>query len=233
VIRTLRSLALLLVVAAPALRAQVGTMPDKSPFLDLNDGQRLGIGIGWLSTAKDVAGVGPKGNVPMANLRYDLYLGGPMYFSGTLGVANTKRDVLDYARKSAQRLVGSRNVTLVDANASLALSVIGPRSWKGIQPLILGGVGYVAGFGDTQTDASGFRFGAKFDLSYGLAVRWTTKRAGELRADLGWKAWQLRYPETYHSTEGDATPIVPVKTSLSPWQLNRVVSIGWTWAAFR
>ena len=221
----------LVISAGSALGAQtVGSLPDKSPFADLHDAQRLGVFAGMLITGKDVAGVNPK-SAPMVGLRYDLSVGGPAYLTGTLFGTSTTRTILDYTKSAATRKVGSQATGLVGANIALAVSATGERSWKGIQPLVNVGVGMMAAPGDKQ-DVSGYKFGAAFSFSYGVGVRWVSSRSSEFRLDLNQYWWALKYPETYRSTQGDPVAIKP-NGALNSWTANTALTVAWTFRAFR
>ena len=122
------SLVLALLLSGRALAAQtVGSLPDKSPFLDLNDGQRFGVVAGWLATGHDAVGVGPK-SAPIVGVRYDVPLGGPVYLTGLLFGTSTTRTVLDYTRSAATRDIGTQGMELVNLNVSIAMSLTGARS---------------------------------------------------------------------------------------------------------
>jgi hypothetical protein len=215
----------------PALAAQtIGSLPEKSPFLDLNDGMRFGVVAGWLFTGSDDAGVGPK-SAPILGLRYDLPIGGPAYLTASLFGTSTTRTVLDYTKTAATRNVGTQSTGLVNANVAVAMSFTGLRTWHRLQPLLNLGVGVVSGVGDKQ-DVSGYKFGTTGSFSYGLGMRYATGRNSELRFDLNQYWWQIKYPELYRSTQGDPVAIKPTG-SLNSWTANTALTVAWSLRSFR
>jgi hypothetical protein len=228
--RLMLALALLL-GSGSALAAQtVGTLPDKSPYLDLHDGMRLGIVAGWLATGADAVGVNAK-SAPMIGVRYDAWIGGPMYLTGTIFGAGTSRAILDYTKPAATRDIGTQSFALVNANVALALSLTGARSWHHFQPLINIGVGVASGPGDKE-DISGYSFGTQFEFSYGAGVRYATGHNSEFRLDLNQYWWELKYPSLYRSTQGGVNAIKP-NGALDAWTANTALTLGWSLRAFR
>ena len=228
--RSLLAFALLCVAGSAAGAQVIGTLPDKSPFLDLNDGPRLGLMGGWLATGHDAVGVNAK-SAPSVGVRYDLPIGGPMYLTGMVFSSTTTRNILDYTKPAATRNVGTQSFALVDANIDLALSVTGKRTWHRLQPLVNIGVGVVSGLGD-KGDISGYNFGTAFQFSYGVGVRLITSSRSELRFDLNQYWWELKYPALYRSTQGDPIAIKPTG-SLNSWTANTGLTLGWSYRAFR
>jgi hypothetical protein len=226
-----KSLFALVILSGSALGAQtVGSLPDKSPFADMHDGQRLGVFAGMLVTGKDVAGVNPK-SAPMVGVRYDIAVGGPAYLTAQLFGASTTRTILDYTRSAATRNVGSQATGLVGANIAVAVSATGERSWKGIQPLVDIGVGIMSAPGDKQ-DVSGYKFDPAFSFSYGVGIRWVSGRNSEFRADLNQYWWALKYPENYRSTQGDPVAI-KANGALNSWTANTALTVAWSLRIFR
>ena len=68
--------ALASMTVAPALSAQIGHVPQSSPYIDLEYKQEFTIYGGFYNAGSDKVGVAP-GNGPMLGARYDLRLGGP------------------------------------------------------------------------------------------------------------------------------------------------------------
>ncbi|MFI5246133.1 MAG: hypothetical protein ACHQQR_12950 [Gemmatimonadales bacterium] len=225
-----RTFALLLACGSSLAAQTVGSVPDKSPYLDLHDGMRFGVVAGWLATGSDVVGVGPK-SAPMVGLRYDLAVGGPVYITGSLFGVSTTRTVLDYTKNAATRNIGTQSTTLVDANVAVAMSLTGLRTWHHLQPLVSLGVGVVGAPGD-KADVSGFTLGTMLAFSYGFGVRYSTGRNSELRFDLNQYWWQLKYPDLYRSTQGDPVAIKPTG-GLSSYTANTALTIAWSLRSFR
>jgi len=217
--------------SAPSLAAQtVGSLPDQSPYLDLRDGQRFGLVAGWLATGTDAVGVGPK-SAPMLGFRYDLSVGGPVYLTGSLFGVNTTRKVLDYAKGPASRDIGTQGTGLVNANVSVAMALTGQRTWHRLQPLVNIGVGIVSGVGD-KIDVSGYTTPTMLSFSYGFGVRYATGHNSEFRVDVNQYWWQLKYPDSYRSTQGGPIAIKPTG-SLGSYTANTALTLAWSVRSFR
>ena len=93
------------------------------------------------------------------------------------------------------------------------------------------GVGIATGPGDKE-DISGYGFGNRFSFSYGFGMRYVTGKNIEIRADLNQYWWQLKYPESYRSTQGDPVAIKPTG-SLDSYTANTALTIGATIRIFR
>jgi hypothetical protein len=221
-----------LACAAAPLAAQVGAMPDQSPYKDLEDGQRFGLVAGMWNFAKDPVGVGPKGSVPAFGARYDLFLGGPAYLTVSALSGGVTRNVINYLKKPGLRLVGTQGSVLTDIDAGLTIALTGERTWHKVQPLLNFGVGMMFTAGDNKGDVSGFALKPSVSLSFGGGLRWVTSANSELRADLALHWWQLKYPQSYRSTDADPQAVYPTG-GLSPWTLNETLTVGWAWRIFR
>ncbi len=68
--------AVALVLAATNARAQVGHLPDNSPYRDLETSQELTFFGGRYRAGPDPIGIAPRGG-PMFGLRYEIHVGGP------------------------------------------------------------------------------------------------------------------------------------------------------------
>lgn len=221
---------LLTPMIAPLGAQAVGSLPQQSPYADVRGGQRLGVDAGYIVMSHDPAGVGPK-SAPFVAMRYDFHAGSLAYLTSRAFGASTERDILDYTKKAAVRRTGTQSSTLIGADVGLALALTGDRSWHRLQPFVATSAGFATGIGD-KPDVSLYTFGTRFFLTYGLGARYITGRNSEIRADIVWYNWQLKYPETFRSTDGDAVAIHPAG-SMSPWTHNRAMTVGWSWGILR
>jgi hypothetical protein len=225
--------ALALILSAPvSLGAQVvGRLPEQAVLTDLAEGQRFGAFGGWLTTGRDPVGVHGK-SAPIFGVRYDTPMSGPVYFSSRLFGVVSQHDVYVPNAPEASRRSGTASTNQIGMDLAFDLSLTGQRAWRGVQPLVHLGVGFMAGLGK-NFDAGGYAAGASVLYSYGLATRFTTSRNSELRADLGWLIYQMRYPSTFRTTtvEGD-TPL-RAEGSMTPLTTNRAITLSWTWGVFR
>ncbi len=228
----LKSALFTLACFATPLAAQVGSLPDKSPYKDLEEGQRFGLVAGLWNFGPDPVNVGPKGTVPVVGLRYDLALGGPAYLFVRSLSGSVSRNILDFEKHPAARLVGTKSSVLTDVDAGITLALTGARTWHDLQPLVNFGVGMMFDAGDNAGDVSGFSLKPALSLTMGTGLRWVTGPNSQLRADLSLYYWQLKYPQNYRSTDADPQAIYATG-NLSPWTTHTALTVGWTWASFR
>ncbi|MGH7709752.1 MAG: hypothetical protein ACREOG_00620, partial [Gemmatimonadaceae bacterium] len=74
--------------------AQVGHLPQRSPYRDVFVKHSLTYFAGYYSGATDPGKVAPNDG-PMVGARYAIRLGGPVYFTGRLAGVFTDRSVID------------------------------------------------------------------------------------------------------------------------------------------
>lgn len=220
-------------LAAPlAAQAVIGSEPDKSPFLDVSDGQRVGITAAYVVTGQDLLNLHPKSALGFG-ARYDLHMGGPAYLIVSALGAPTSRNVIDPTKRAGSRDAGTQSSTLLLTDVALALSAIGERSWRGMQPQVHLGFGTASGLGD-KADIGGYSLGTKFTFNGGLALRFITGRNSELRCDATWYYLGYKYPAAYHTTlSPDSTSVVPTTTKLTSGTLVNALTVSWTWGIFR
>src|SRR4051812_5923189 len=110
-------------LVARAAHAQVGTLPNQSPFRDLESRQQFTLLGGYFFAKDDPAHVAPQ-SAPFVGVQYDLYLGGPASFTAQVGSALTERNVIDPARPQSRRLLGveKRPLTMLDVGFTFALT---------------------------------------------------------------------------------------------------------------
>jgi hypothetical protein len=218
------------VLVARGAAAQVGSAPERSPFVDLEYRQSVSPFSGYLWTPTDPAGIAPQ-SAPLFGTRYDIYLGGPASFTARVATALADRTVIDPARPVARRILGveRRPLTFVDVGFSFALT--GQKSWRGIVPLIHTGGGLATNF--AGADPGGFSLGTRFALSYGAGLRFVPSGRLAFRVDASNYAYQIRYPDRYFQPAIDSTSVLAPERSKGKWLNNKAVTVGASYQFFR
>ena len=229
--RTSLAVAIALLLPAPAL-AQVGSLPQNSPFRDLEYKQEFTAFTGWFAAAKDPAGVAPRSG-PMIGARYDVRIGGPAEFSARLATVFSERRVIDPAKAGAARELGVHKQGLYVGDVGITVNLTGQKSWHTLVPYTQLGVGLASDF--KGRDAGGFRFGTTFAFNFGGGVRWVPTNRWQLRADAGDYLYQIQYPDTYFvpTTTGGSDAVLGDRQAKSAWKHNLALSIGASYLFFR
>jgi hypothetical protein len=221
-----------LVAALPAAAQEVvGKLPAQSVLQDLNDGQRIGVFAGWLTTGRDPVGIRAKSTALMG-VRYDLLMGAPAYLSMRLYGMSSTHDVVDPNLPVARRFSGTSSARQVGADASVEVSLTGERTWHGVQPLTRLGLGFIAGVGNSF-DAGAYKPGVSVVYLYGFGARFPMGKNADFRVDANWMVYQVRYPQSFRLTSAADTIPVRGSGSLTPLTSNRALTASWTWGIFR
>ena len=213
-----------MVLLAPvSLSAQVGHLPQESPFRDMPYRQELTTYSGWYGGAEGSAGVGPQAG-PIVGLRYAIRIGGPAFFSVHAGHAFSKREVIDPLNPIATRHRGTKDVSLLLLDAGITLNLTGQKSWHDIIPFTRLGVGVAANVAG-RSDPANFAIGTPFALVLGTGARWAPGERWHLRLDLSDHLFRLNYPSSYGSVpQGGGDPVLANTTS--EWKHNVVFGLG-------
>jgi hypothetical protein len=214
----------LLVGVAWTARAQVGYPPAKSPYLDLTYSQELTAIFGYYYGRSDPAGIAPK-SAPLVGLHYEWRAGGPAHLIGEIARIGSSRTVLDPSKPAATRNLGDQSWPIWSADFALGMSLTGSRSWHDLVPEVKGGFGFVSDF-KNHDDVGGFKYGTRFALTWGAALRYVPGGRYQLRADLSNRLLSIRYPDVYfRPTVAGVTPILTGRDQ-SVWRNNPALTIG-------
>lgn len=234
-------LSILTLAAAAPLAAQVGYEPRNSPFRDLERTMSVSILTGQFTARKDAAGAAPQSG-PLLGVQYGWRAGGPATITATLARVESERRVLDPERLGTCgpsneaspdcKLVGEFRWPLYFADAGIALSLTGSRSFYRLVPEIQAGIGLASDF-HTQPDVGSFAFGTRFALRWGAGIRWVPTELLQVRADVMSYLYSIRYPEEYYATATDNTSILTGRTKRSAWLNNPALTIGLSYSFFR
>ena len=214
---------LVLACATPAI-AQVGHVPEKSPYEDLEYSQELTPLMGWLRTRHDPAGVAPK-SAPMFGLRYELSLTGPLALTADLVHSTSSRDVIEPTRVAAKRAEGTQGAGVTAFDVGFAMNLTGRKSWHALVPQVRAGVGIVSS--RAKDDSSGFAFGTPFAFSLGGGLKFVPVGGRlQFRADVTDRIFKLSYPDAYYRLASDNTAVLPRTTASSFYTHHTAFTVG-------
>jgi hypothetical protein len=221
----LRTIALVAAASLPSLAAgQVGHLPQRSPYRDLERRHELTYVGGFYEAAIDPARVAPRDG-PMVGVHYELRVGGPAYLTARLIGVNAKRLVLDPKLPIAERVKGDINAPFVLTDVGFALNLTGYKSWHGLIPTIGGGLGVGTGF-DGGLDVGNYRFGFPFVAALRPGVKFLVGGKWSGRLDATNYFYRIRYPDSYYTKTGPDDTVLPVDAPRNFWKRNRAVTLG-------
>jgi hypothetical protein len=220
--------ALAITLLSGPLRAQVGALPEKSPFRDVEERSTVTLFSGYYGAGTDPAKVAP-GSATLLGARYDFNVGsaGSIYIRGA--TALSKRTPIDPLLAAGSQSLGKRNwpVTALDVGFNLALT--GPKSYHHIIPSLSAGIGIVSDF-IIGEDIGGYSFGTQFLFTYGAGLRFITSDRTSIRVDVLDYLHRSRYPDSYFQ---GATPLLTDTSVRSAWRHNLGLQVGLQYAVFR
>lgn len=225
-IRSLVRSAAIALVVAPVAHAQVGTLPERSPFRDVEGKHELAL-FGGLGGGRDAVGAAPNGGLALG-VRYDFHVTGPALLTARLVRQGAERDILNTRGvPPASRVAGTVSQALYLADVGVTLNLTGRKSWRNVVPSVTAGLGLATDFRGAS-DSSQFRFGNRFALQVGGGVKWHARGRYTVRADLVNYLYNVAYPGTFRIAAPAAgeQPILPITAGLSRWTRNSMLTIG-------
>ena len=222
--------AVALAFVATTARAQVGHLPENSPYRDLESSQELSFFGGRYSAGKDPIGVAPSGG-PMYGLRYEIHVGGPAFLMARFAHVNGERFPIDPTKSGIAAQLGRKNVSLKLFDVNLVLNLTGQKSFHNIVPVINFGAGIASCNCTVSPDP--YTFGTPFAFSFGGGLRYVPGGRFQLRADWGDYLYQLKYPTAYYLTPTTGTAAAGGGQARSFWKNNRALSLGASLLFFR
>lgn len=220
-----------LALCATRTSAQVGHLPARSPYQDLEYKQEASFYGGFYNAGRDPAGVAPRDG-PMLGMRYDLRIGGPAYLTVKAARVLSERRVIDPRLPEDRRLLGVRDWPLYLADVGISMNITGQKSYRRLVPVISGGLGIASDF-KAGDDAGAFRFGTPFALSLGAGLKWTPGGRWLLRADATNHFYQIKYPDTYFTLATDGTQVLNDGDATRVWKANVALTFGASYLLFR
>jgi hypothetical protein len=221
------SVVLLFLTFAHPVGAQVGHVPERSPYRDLERRGELTWVTGYYDAAIDPARVAPRDG-PLLGAHYEYRLGGPAYFAARLIGVSAKRLVLDPTLAIGDRPQGDIDAPFLLSDVGITLAVTGFKSWHGLVPSLGAGVGVGAGL-DGGRDLGDYRFGFPFVISVRPSVKFLVGGRWHGRVDATNYFYRIRYPESYYTKTGPDDTVLPVDAARNFWKRNRAITLGLTY----
>lgn len=225
----------LLVLSAMVCLPRVGSAQEiPSPYRFIETAHEAGGFAGFVDAGTGRLGLGPDGG-PAYGVRYAIELSGPFSIEGVGTTVSSSRDVLDPRRSEGDRKVGEADVLLTTVDARLKFSLTGRRTWRGLSPHALAGVGLgfdFAGDAPAETD-DGFReqdrfeFGTSFLGLVGLGTRWLPGDRWQFRVDGTLNLWQVETPDGWQELESELEAPPPESEWVNGLGLTFGVSYRW------
>ena len=213
---------LTLLAISPAA-AQVGHAPAESPYTDLEYKQELTPMFGYTRARDDAAKILPK-SAPVAGLRYEVYLGGPVSFSTDFMHTFSDRSVVDPFKPAKTRALGTESAAVNALDISLAMALTGRKSWHTIGPQIRSGIGIMQSA--AKDDSSGYKFGTPFAFHFGGGLKFVPGGRFQIRADVTEHLFKQTYPDSYARLTSDNTAVIPETTPRSFYTHHTDLTLG-------
>lgn len=220
--RLLPALFLAVAAASAGAQQQVGYAPNHSPYRDIEKTMEFALLSGHFTAGADPAGVAPQ-SASIWTFLYGWHATGPLFLNASLAQTLSVRHVIDPT--AAVRDRGMAYWPLYAIDGTMALSVTGDRTYHGFMPLVNAGMGIITDR-HSQSDVGDFQFGSRFELVYGVTLRYIPASRWGLRADLTNRMYSMGYPETYYVNGKIGTPVVSPTLSKSFWRNNPSFSVG-------
>lgn len=223
--------ALALFFSAATAQAQVGHLPQNSPFRDVETSQQFTFYGGKFSAGKDKLGVTPRSG-SLYGLRYEIHVGGPAHLMFRWAHVNSERFPIDPTKTGAAMHLERKAVGLNLFDANLVLNLTGQKSFHHIIPVVNLGAG-IASCSGCKVTADPYAFGTPFAFSFGGGLRYVPGGRFELRADWNDYLYQLKYPTAYFVPTSGGDAVAPSSQSHSFWKNNRAMTLGASFTFFR
>ncbi len=202
--------------------AQVGHLPEHSPYKDMRIKQALVFYGGLMSGGEGNAGVGPADG-PVGGARWEVTVGAPSILFLGLSLANLERPLVKLEDPPDTRFFGTANQRIVMANAGLNFVLTGRKTWRGLAPYLGVGFGIALG-GSVPEDSSGYTFKTKFHIDPTIGIRFHPSPRFHLRIEGRAVVWRLSYPtQFFEGTDSLLDPLIQTDTD---WTVHPTLLFG-------
>jgi hypothetical protein len=219
-----------LVVVAATAQAQVGHLPQNSPYRDVETRHEFTFFGGHYDAGRDPIGIAPRDG-SMFGARYQIHVGGPAFLMARWSHVKSSRIAIDPTANGAGRQLGAKDVSINLFDLDLALNLTGQKSFHHIIPVVNLGAGL--GTCGCSVEKDPYTFGTPFAFTFGGGLRWVPGGRFQLTADWNDYLYQLKYPTAYYVTPTGGTAAVTGNQARSFWKSNRALTIGASLLFFR
>ena len=217
----------LAMLAATHLEAQVGVPPERSPFRDIENRMDVSLVSGAFIGGGDPVGVAPKSGT-YVGARYEFSMG-LIGATGRLGLAPTKRAILDPTAPEGSRITGEVNSSLVLLDAGFTIGLTGRRTFHNLAPYFGVGLGFATDL--ELADAHGYDLGPRFMFTLGAGMKWLFGSTWQVRLDATDHIFRVSYPSSYFLSDPGEMPVRIGDESVSTH--NLIVTVGLSYRFFR
>lgn len=222
--------AVVMLLTATPLPAQVGHEPTRSPFHDLTTTQGFSLSFGRFAGNRTDAGVGAKPGL-LLGVRFDTRLSGPADLWASVARIASSRAVVD-PTDTVLKVTGPIDMPLIAADLGLTLNLTGAKTWQGIAPFVGIGLGVLAPT-KTVTDPGGYRASSNFSLVPTIGTRAFLGRSLALRLDARDYYFRYEWPLSYYggvNANGNTLPsVLDASAPTKQWTHNFALSVGLTY----
>lgn len=219
----------LLALPAVALALLTATVAEAqsipSPYRYIEETQSAGVFAGYVFTGRGDLELGPHSG-PMLGGTYSIRFAGPVSGEALLAGTASRRTIYRRADDAAAGdplvEVGETNALLGLAHVGLKLHVTGPRTWRGIAPYALSGIGFTTDLASAPAEedeiptSQRVEFGPSFAVSLGAGTEWFPSERLAFRLEVRDFLWRVTTPPGLGS----------VGQEQSAWTQNIAVMLG-------
>lgn len=218
---------LLGVLSSVVSGSRAGAQSIDSPYRFIDRNHSVSFFTGYLATGMGSLGLGPRSG-PLFGARYDITLSGPFAAEADITHFSKMRTVVDTVPgDTTRRGIGDADFTTLLMTASLRFNLTGPRTYRGVQPYLVFGIGVAfdrsksSALSDSLPANARFDFGTSFigHLGGGAELR-LSERLG-LRLDARNILWKLKTPEAF-LIKGEQALLLPA----DEWSQNFAFTAG-------
>ncbi len=210
----IRRIALLSLVAASPIAAQVGHAPDRSPYREIMPGTTVELLTARLGGSGGPIPVGPR-NGTLFGIRALLRAKNTVSLGFGVWGGSAERTALDPLKTPPNRDLGPVDVQLIGGEAAIQMNVTGGKHWHGLAPFTGVSLG-IASAREEEDDPSGYEFGNKFYFAPMLGTRVMLGNRGYVRLEGRGYVWNLKYPTSFSMEPTDVPATSDQSRAINP-----------------